>query len=171
MDRDEIERYLQEVGAELAADDVTGDIVIVGGAYMTLVLRSREVTRDVDAYLDPATAAAIRQATEIVADRHGLPKDWLNDAVKGFFATSPTTVVWAEYPGLRVNAVTADYIFAMKALAARPQDAEDLRALAAHLGIPNAEAALEIVGQHVPDRLLTPKTRYLLEELFEEDEP
>ena len=95
--------------------------------------------------------------------------DRLNDAVKGFFATVPATVLWAEYPGLRINAVTPGYIFAMKAMAARPADVDDLRALAAHLGITSSHAALDIVRSHVPDRLLGPKTRYLLEELFDED--
>jgi predicted nucleotidyltransferase len=166
MDRSEIELYLREVGAELGQQGTTGEIVIVGGAFMTLVLRAREATKDVDAYLVPGSAPAIREAAEVVAGRHGLAADWLNDAVKGFFATSPDTVVWAEYPGLRVNAVTPDYMFAMKAIAGRPQDADDLRALAKALGIDSVAAALGLVTRHVPERLLTPRVRYLLEELF-----
>lgn len=168
MDRETIERCLREVGIELAHKGLTGEILIVGGAFMTLVLRSREATRDVDAYLDPAAAPAIREAVRLVAARNGLPPDWLNDAVKGFFATRPETLLWAEYPGLRVNTVTPAYMFAMKALAGRPQDMDDLRTLAGHLRLVTPQDALQVVMEHIPERLLTPRVRYLLEELFEE---
>ena len=169
-----MERYLREVGAELVAQGLTADIVIVGGAFMTLVLRAREATKDVAAYFDPSTAPAVREAAATVAAREGLARDWLNDAVKGFFATSPTTTLWAEYPGLRVNAVTAEYMLAMKSLAGRPQDASDVKTLAAHLGLTTAEDALSIVNTHVPERLLTPRVRYWLEDQFtavDEDRP
>jgi len=55
-----MERYLREVGAELASQGVKADIVIVGGAFMTLVLRTRDATKDVDAYMDASTAPAVR---------------------------------------------------------------------------------------------------------------
>lgn len=171
MEAREIERYLREVGSELAAKGLLGEIVVVGGAYMTLVLRSREATADVDAYLAPDQAMAIRDAARVVAARHDLPEDWLNDAVKGFFATSPELVLWAEYPGLRVQTVTAGYMLAMKALAGRPQDIADLRVLIEHLGIDSAAAALEIVERHVPRQLLTVRTQLLIDSLFEEVNP
>jgi hypothetical protein len=106
-----MERYLREVGTELAAQGLTADIVIVGGAFMTLVLRAREATKDVDAYFDPSTAPAVRAAGATVAAREGLAPDWLNDAVMGFFATSPTTTLWPR--SACVNAVTAEYTLAM----------------------------------------------------------
>ncbi len=169
MQRDEIEKYLRAVGAELVEQELIGEIVLAGGAFMTLVLRSREATLDVDAYFDPETSGAIRAAALKVARQHGLPDDWLNDAVKGFFATPPLTTRWAEYPGLRVDALTPAYMFAMKAVAGRPQDLPDLQELAEHLGVTSSEGALAIVTEHVPERLLTPRVRYLLEDLFDED--
>jgi predicted nucleotidyltransferase len=169
MHRVEIEECLREVGAELRAKGLVGEIVIVGGAWMTLVLESREATRDVDAYLAPEHAAAIREATRIVARRHELPDDWLNDAVKGFFTTTPDVVDWAEYPGLRVQAVTADYMLAMKALAGRPQDVDDLRVLIRHLRLTDPGAALAVVERHLPERLLTARTRLVIESLYEDE--
>lgn len=168
MKRSDIEACLREVGAELVSEQLRGEIVIVGGAWMTLVLQSREATRDVDAYLGPEHATAIRDAAARIARRRGLPEDWLNDAVKGFFASVPETVEWADYPGLRVQAVTPEYMLAMKALAARPQDVDDIRTLIAHLGLTSAEAVLEIVEGHIPRRLLTPRTQLTIEGLFEE---
>ncbi len=98
MHRVEIEECLREVGAELRAKGLVGEIVIVGGAWMTLVLESREATRDVDAYLAPEHAAAIREATRIVARRHELPDDWLNDAVKGSSQRHPMSSIGPNIP-------------------------------------------------------------------------
>jgi len=169
MDGTEIEDALRDVGAELAARGLRGDIVIVGGAWMTLVLRAREATFDVDAYIAPESASAFRDAVAIVARRRGLPEDWLNDEVKGFFASTPETVTWAEYDGLRVQAVTADYMLAMKALAARPMDIQDLRTLIRHLGLTTVAQTLAVVERHVPARLLTARTSLTIESLFEDE--
>jgi hypothetical protein len=79
-------------------------------------------------------------------------------------------VLWTEYPGLRVDAVTPAYLFAMKAFAGRPQDIEDLESLARHLGIETARDAIGTVTAYVPDRLLTPRVRYLLDDLFAKDD-
>jgi hypothetical protein len=65
-----------------------------------------------------------------------------------------------------VNAVTAEYMLAMKALAGRPQDASDVQTLTTHLGLTTAEEALMIVKTHASERLLTPRVRYWLEDQF-----
>jgi predicted nucleotidyltransferase len=167
MDRAEIERLLRRVGGYLQEQDLTGEILLVGGAYMTLVLRQRETTKDVDAYF-AAHAEAIRTAAARVAHESGLPADWLNDAVKGFLYTQPdVATVWLECPGLRVYAPHPSYIFAMKAVAGRPEDLRDLRALRDHLGLASAAEALDVVVRYVPERLLSPRVQYLVEDLFD----
>lgn len=103
----------------------------------------------------------------MVADREGLADDWINDGVKGFFYTQPATETWAEYPGLRVYIPSLDYLFAMKVVAGRPQDIEDLKALAHELRISNAQEALMLVKKYVPEQLLVPRIEYLIEEIFE----
>ena len=40
--------------------------------------------KDIDALLAPARE--LRRAAQAVGEREGLPADWLNDAVKGFFS-------------------------------------------------------------------------------------
>lgn len=166
LSRDEIESYLREVGAELDAQGLIGEILITGGAFMTLVLRSRPSTKDVDAFIvsDPA---AMRAAVATVAKRHRLPETWLNDAVKGFLYTQPTTRVWAQYPGLRVYVPTTDYIFAMKADAARPEDRADLLALKDELKLKTIQQALAIVERYIPAQRIRVQTQYMIESLFE----
>lgn len=169
MNRSEIERYLRLVGHYLHEQNLTGEILLTGGAYMTLVLRQREATKDVDAYF-AAHAEAIREAAGRVARENGLPTNWLNDAVKGFMYSQPETRLWLECPGLRVYAPDPAYIFAMKAVAGRPEDLRDLQALRQSLGLSSAAEALSVITRYVPDRLLTPRVQYLLEDLFDEGE-
>ncbi|MEA2641339.1 MAG: hypothetical protein QOF51_2733 [Chloroflexota bacterium] len=169
MRREQIEQCLLEVGAYLDEQGLIGEILLLGGAYMTLVLQQREATMDVDAYF-ATNAAAIREAGERVAAAHGLPADWLNDAVKGFLYVQPTMVPWRDYPGLRIYAPPAEYIFAMKALAGRPGDVRDLEILRDMVDITTMDQALGIVTRYIPERLLAPRIRYLLEDLIG-DEP
>jgi hypothetical protein len=167
MHRDEIERYLRQVGEYLNDQLLTGELLIVGGAYMTLVLQQRETTKDVDAYF-ASNAVAIREAAARVARDEGLPDDWLNDAVKGFMFTQPEMTLWLDCPGLRVYAPNPAYIFAMKALAGRPEDVRDLVALSDLLTLRSAAEALAVVARYVPAQLLSPRIQYLVEDLFDE---
>ena len=169
MHRQDMERWLRRVGELLQVQGLTGEIVIVGGAFMTLVLQQREATKDVDAYF-ATHAEAIREAAARVSEEYGLPPDWLNDAVKGFMYAQPELTPWLEVPGLRVYAPDPAYIFAMKALAGRPADLRDLQALSHILRLTSSAEALEIVTRYVPARLLTPRVQYLIEDLFDDDE-
>ena len=78
LTRTQIETYLREVGVELESHGLIGEILLTGGAFMTLVLRSRNSTKDVDA-VPISDAAPLRAAAASVAKRHSLPSDWLND--------------------------------------------------------------------------------------------
>ena len=166
MTRSEIERYLRLVGHKLQGEGTTGEILLAGGAVMLLLLRSREMTRDVDAYLS-GDVSAIRRAVRQVAEEQGLPADWLNDGVKGFFYGTPPQIRWAEYPGLRVYAVDPRYLFAMKAVAGRASDIDDLKALVAHLHLRSAAEGMKHVERYIPSHLQTPRVRYIVESLFE----
>ncbi len=155
------------LGEELQKQQVTGEILLAGGAVMLLKIQNREVTKDIDAYFPPEQADVIREAAKIVADREGLVYDWLNDAVEGFFYTQPPTEEWAEYPGLRVYFPSLDYLFSMKVVAGRPQDIDDMKALVNKLGVSNAQDALAIVKKYIPEQLLVPRIQYVIEEIFE----
>lgn len=157
-----MELALERLGRLLADRGVSADIVVAGGAWMALVLGARDVTPDIGAYLAPPTGP-IPQAIVDVAASLGLAEDWLNDGIKGFFFREPPQTLWREFPGLRVCAVPADYMLALKIYAARASDADDAVTLICHLGLQSADDVLAIVEQYIPERLLTVRHRYFAE--------
>ena len=165
MTTDDIRRNFELLGQELVGRGVTGEIVMAGGAVMLLVIRNRDTTRDVDAYF-ATNPQEIRAAAAVVARKEGLPPHWLNDGVKGFFYSQPPTSLWAEYPGLRLYTVDPDYLLAMKVLAARPQDVGDITALVDYIGLSSAPDILAVVQRYIPASLLSPRSRYLVEDLM-----
>lgn len=167
MNKQDIEKYLRMLGQELQQHQITGEILLAGGAVMLLKVQNREITKDIDAYFNPEQADVIREAARVIADREGLPYDWINDGVKGFFYAQPPTERWAEYPGLRVYIPSLDYLFAMKVVAGRPQDIEDIKAIAHELNLLNTQDALSLVKRYIPEQLLVPRIEYMIDEIFE----
>src|SRR4051795_12149617 len=80
---DDITNALATLAAELEREEVSAEIVIVGGAALVMLFHARESTKDVDAYFVRPEASVVRAAAERVAQHLDLPSDWLNDAAKG----------------------------------------------------------------------------------------
>ncbi len=158
---------MEALGREMAAQHQHADIIVADGAWMALVLGSRGVTKDIDAYIAPPSEP-IRVAAKAVAQQLNLPSDWLNDGMKGFFYGTPPQELWREFAGLSVYAVSADYMLALKVYAARVEDVADVRALIQHLGIQSVTDALDVVERYIPRHLLTAKHEYFAESCFEE---
>lgn len=165
MNAQEIQKYLRLLGVELEQQGVTGEIVLVVGAIMLLVIGNRQTTKDIDAYF-VSNAQQIRAAAQVIAQREHVSPNWLNDAVKGFFYSQPPTSLWLDVPGLRVYTADPAYILAMKAAAGRPEDISDIEALAAHLHLTSAHTILAVVTRYIPPSQLTPRTEYLIQTLF-----
>jgi hypothetical protein len=64
-------------------------------------------------------------------------------------------------------AASPDHIFAMKALAARTRDVDDLRLLAGIVGVDSAGQALKICADFYPDEPVSPRSAAVLHELFD----
>lgn len=140
-----------------------------GGAAMALAFNRERVTRDIDAVFEPKQEVYAEAAT-MAADL-ALPPDWLNDGVKGLMPDRRRADgdVGTQFisPGIAVQVASAEYLFAMKAQAARVEaDGSDLRYLAAHLGLTSVPDALELVERYYGAHRLLPKTRYLLGEIL-----
>lgn len=168
LKRSDIRRLFELLDAELAADDVQGELYVVGGAVMCLALDAREATRDVDALFKPTRL--VREAAARVAAKVGVPDTWLNDAVKGYLSPRAEFDRYLELPNLKVFVARPRYLLAMKCAAMRLgeefHDLDDVRYLLRYLNISTAEEALAIVLSYFDEAQLLPKTRLVLEELL-----
>jgi hypothetical protein len=109
----------------------------------------------------------LREETIRVAKDLGLPRWWLNEHASTYISGKEDADKRrvSDHPGLRVMAASPRHIFAMKALAARTRDIDDLRLLAGIAGVESADAALQICANFYPDEPVSPRSAAALREL------
>jgi len=163
-----IRELFASLNEELGKRQVRGEAYLAGGAVMCLVFEARPATKDIDAMLVPA--AEMRAAAQAVANREGLPSDWLNDAVKEFFNDRGAFEVFEELSNLRIYVPHPGYLLAMKCLALRLgeefHDLQDVAVIVRQLGLRTVEEAESILGQYYDLARYPAKARYVLEELI-----
>lgn len=166
MDRGALEATFARLAAELAGAAVRADVYVFGGAAMILAYGVDRATRDVDAVFEPH--GAVLEAARRVAEREGLPSWWLNEQASAYLSPhrDEGSAPVFDHPNLRVAAASAEHMVAMKALAARAQDLDDLRRLIAHLDLESANDVLSLVAQVFPDEVLPARKQLLIEDLF-----
>ena len=168
LTRADMRRLFELLDGELAAQDVQGELYLVGGAVMCLALNARDATRDIDAFFRPTKL--IREAAIRVAARAGVPDAWLNDAVKGYLSARGDYAPFLELGHLRVFVAQPAYLLAMKCVAMRLgeefYDVDDVRYLLRYLNVTTAADALAIVLRYFDEDHIPPKTRLALEELL-----
>jgi hypothetical protein len=168
LDRAAIEDAFRRLGDRLARRGVVADLYIFGGAAMALAYDARRATRDIDAVFQPH--GVVLEEARIVADELGLPHWWLNEQASAYVApggdaTAPRVF---DHPGLRVAAASPEHLLAMKVLAARRRDAEDIRFLVGHLGLSNAEQVLSLCAEIFPDEEVPGRARLVLDDMFDD---
>ena len=157
---------LQALGDELGRQEIRGQIFIVGGAAMALAYSTRRVTKDIDAAFEPKSA--IYAAAEKVAETHGLPADWLNDAAKAFMpGKDPHARPLPDIKGIEVTTASPRYLLVMKLMAMRfGEDDEDIEILLGQCDIHDTQEALDLLKDMYPAKQPPAKTRFFLEELL-----
>jgi predicted nucleotidyltransferase len=166
MGRADLERAFTRLGERLVRRGIVADIFVVGGAAMALAYDATRVTQDVDALYVPH--GVVHDEAMAVAKDLGLPHWWLNEQASVYISNredSNKRRVF-DHPGLRVTAASPRHIFAMKALAARERDLDDLRTLAAIAGIDSAEAARECSAAFFPEDIMSDRAKRVLAALF-----
>ena len=164
----EILHLYELLNDELAKKHAAGEIYLVGGAVMCLVLDARAATRVLDAFFKPTRI--VREAAARVAVKAGVNTDWLNDAVKGLLATRGDFDNYLELSHLKIFVAQPAYLLAMKCVAMRLgeefHDLDDVRFLLRYLNIETAKEAMQVVTKYFDETQLPPKTRLALEELL-----
>jgi predicted nucleotidyltransferase len=166
LDREGIAEAFGRLGDRLAQRGVVADIYVIGGAAMALAYDARRATRDIDAVFKPH--GLVLEAAREVANELGLPPWWLNEQASVYVApggdgTAPRVF---DHPGLRVLAASPEHLLAMKTLAARKQDVEDIRFLIGKLGLSSASEVLAICAEVFPGEQVPDRAQLLLDDLF-----
>lgn len=127
LDRAAIEDAFRRLGDRLARRGVVADLYVFGGAAMALAYDARRSTRDIDAVFKPH-GVVLDEARSVAAEL-GLPQWWLNEQASAYVAPGGDTNAPRvfDHPGLRVSAASPEHLLAMKVLAARRRDADDIR--------------------------------------------
>jgi hypothetical protein len=132
MDKDELVEALRDLDSHLASPC---DVVVVGGAAMILQFGAVRATRDIDALFLRGDFQTLRDAIRAVSADRYLPVDWINDAAKGFADILPPdfyrrlTLLDFQFRHLHLSALGLPEQIAMKIVALREQDLEDLQLL------------------------------------------
>ena len=165
---------LNELGRLAAAESVTLEIALYGGAVMMLAYDARPATKDVDAIIRPP-AIAKRLAARVAA-RFGWSDDWINDDVRQFVSGTETKLAWdlpgIDHPSLKLSRPTARYLLAMKVMACRrplpghPGDEADIAFLVRKMAITKLAAIEAIVNEYFPDTVLPAATVLTLENIL-----
>jgi hypothetical protein len=140
LDREGIEEAFRRLGDRLAKRGVVADIYVFGGAAMALAYDSRRATRDVGALFKP----------------HGIAAPGGDPSASRVF----------DHPGLRVFAASPEHLLAMKALAARPRDVQDIRQLTELLNLHTVADVFALVRDIFPEEEPPARLRLLLEDIF-----
>jgi predicted nucleotidyltransferase len=169
LDRASIEDAFRRLGDRLVRRGVVADLYIFGGAAMALAYDARRSTRDIDAVFQPH--GVVLDESRAVAEELGLPHWWLNEQASSYVAPGgdPDAPRVFDHPGLRVSAASPEHLLAMKVLAARRRDAEDIQFLVKHLGLVSAEQVLALCAEIFPDEDVPPRARLVLEDVFGEE--
>jgi predicted nucleotidyltransferase len=168
LDRARIQDLFCRLGERLRRRGVVGDVYVIGGAAMALAYDARRATRDIDAVFLPH--GIVLEEAHALAAELGLPQWWLNEQASAYVAPGgdPQAPLSFDHPGLRVSTASPEHLLAMKAMAARRRDIDDLRLLVGRLGLTTPEQVVAVCTRVFPDEPLPDRARLLLADLFEE---
>ncbi|MHB8288969.1 MAG: DUF6036 family nucleotidyltransferase [Acidimicrobiales bacterium] len=166
LDRAAMIAAFDKLASELSRRGLRCDMFVVGGAAMALAYAQEKRTRDIDAvFSDPGT---VYEAARTVARCIGLPRDWLNDAVRSYLLgpDAESRPVY-ERPSLQMAVASPRYLLVMKLLAARvEQDTEDIRMLYEICGYTSAGEGVQLLRHYIPDAAIPDHTLELLTQMF-----
>jgi len=150
LDGVEMREHLAEVSELLGTEGPHHVLIVVGGALLALH-ELRDTTYDIDSISE--LDQEFRDAVAVVAERHGLATDWLNDRARGF---TPATFriedcqPLHESPRLLVLGAPFDQVFLMKLYRNDAQDFEDMIRIWPLCGFASAQQVVDLFFDAYP---------------------
>ncbi|MCL6635298.1 MAG: hypothetical protein K6T29_05955 [Peptococcaceae bacterium] len=166
MDIEQIRDLLHVLSERLEKKGLKGEITIYGGTVMALVYKARLATKDIDAVFEPVEV--IYQIADDMSITCGLPRGWLNDAVRRYTSENKDVLVYADLPGLRILIPSEKYMLAMKCLAARDSDFDDIVFLIKRLGLKSSDQLFDIIEEYYDFSKIPYKTKVIAEAYFKD---
>jgi uncharacterized protein YeaO (DUF488 family) len=164
--KEDIEKYLKELNKKLKEKNEQGELIVAGGASLSLVYGARRTTHDIDALFEPKES--LNKMVEDIAEEYGLEKDWLNDGVKGFFTKEMTHSEILKYSNLIVSSIDAECLLALKLTSARPlNDMDDSIILMKHIGIKKEKELFDLIEKYIPNNKKTALAHFFTIEAFQ----
>jgi hypothetical protein len=157
MNAQEILRYLEELGEELARRRAPTPtrIMLIGGAVMLNLIGNRDSTEDIDYFpLDIPNPKDFARAARTIHRQHRLPRNWINDVastILGEIGPAPTPQLWRTTGNgaLEIYIPPLDFILALKTFADRPKDLNDIAALLSTLNITSRTQLQAILNRYI----------------------
>lgn len=119
-----LEIYLRELAKELKkrGRGIEFEIIIVGGASVIMNYGFRAASFDIDALYEPHSV--FKESIRAVADKYGLPDDWVNDDFRKSSSFSYKIIQYSEFYKrffnvLTIRTIRAEYLVAMKLVSGR----------------------------------------------------
>ena len=167
MKGENIKKYLQMLGVELQRKRITGEILVADGFILLLEIKMGVASKEVSGYFR-AESEAIHEATDTISRREGLPENWLNKGLKGYFNEKNTREKWIEYPGIRAYLTTPEYLLTMRvATAHSQQDMKEIKKLVQKLQISTAHDIISPITMYVPEQLISQQMERVIEQAFQ----
>lgn len=180
MKAGEMTDYLSQLGQELTKAGLQEPmhVLLIGGAYMLLVVDAPRSTDDIDIFwlennpLPEQAIDALRAGIEAVAIKNKLEVDWFNSMTHLLLSDQvlvPEGRLWKHFGPLSIHIPPKEYILALKMLAGREKDLGDCEILLQTSKIKTRAQAQRLLDRYIPpttQEMNAQEIRRSLDELF-----
>lgn len=159
MDAKDIIRNLQLVGEELESMKVQDpvELLLIGGGFMLTQIQNRTATSDVDVmvlrpdvYTEPYQV--FKEAVKFVAQDERLDPAWLSTNIGDFLRIAgplPSISIWKIFGPLQIYIPPKNFVLALKLVAGRKKDMDDIDALCRSLHVTTRHQAQTILNAYI----------------------
>lgn len=160
----DVQRAIVAIAQLLAGEGVPARLHIMGGAAVALMNPVREATRDIDGFIEPPPADAVRRE---VADSLARDGSRFDEGATGFRPPVAGLEEWHEVHRLGIVSVyipCPEMLLAMKLHAARLRDSADIEFLAGRCDVTAVAEAARIYERYYPGETLSDAAHARLEQ-------